>query len=294
LAAIIITAAMMVVELVGGLLAHSLALVSDAGHMFTHCFALGLSLSAIVLASRPASDRRSYGLYRMEILAAFTNGLVLLGATLYILYESVMRLVHPVAIATAEMFWVALAGLAVNLVTAGLLWGVSREDLNIRSAFLHMITDTLSSVAVVGGALAIRWSGWRQIDPVLGALISVLIAVWSWRLLRDSANVLLESAPRHLQDTDLVAACRAQFPAIREMHDVHVWEITSGMYALTAHVAVDPALTVGSLEDLRVRLERHVAAEFRVGHAIFQFEAEGATEGHHAGPAVFHPGSDRD
>jgi cobalt-zinc-cadmium efflux system protein len=293
LIATVITGITMVVELVGGLMSNSLALISDAGHMFTHFFALGLSLSAIVIASRPATDERSYGFYRTEILAAFTNGLVLVGATVYILYESVVRFFHPVTIATTEMFWVALAGLVVNLITAWLLWGVSRQDLNVRSAFLHMITDTLSSVAVVGGALVIFWTGWWQIDPLLSLLISVLIAVWSWRLLRDSASVLLESTPKHLRGTDLAAACRAEFPEILEMHDLHVWEITSAMYSMTAHVGLAPETTVGGAERLRVRLERFVAERFRVRHAIFQFESPDAAEGHHAGPAAFDPGEDQ-
>ena len=292
LISVVITGLMMVVELVGGLLANSLALVSDAGHMFTHFFALGLSLSAIVIAARPATDVRSYGFYRMEILAAFTNGIVLVGITLYIMYESVVRLIRPVEVATTEMLVVAVLGLAVNLVSAALLWGVGREDLNVRSAFLHMITDTVSSVAVVAGALAIRWTGWAQIDPALSVLISVLIGIWSWRLLRDSANVLLESTPRHLRGTDLEAACRAEFPEILEMHDLHVWEITSSMYSMTAHVALAPETTVGGAERLRVGLERLVAERFRIRHAIFQFEAEGAAEGHHAGPAVFDPGGE--
>ena len=124
-------------------------------------------------------------------------------------------------------------------------------------------------------------------------LIAVLIAIWSWRLLRDSASVLLESTPRHLRGTDLEAACRAEFPEIRGMHDLHAWEITSSMYALTAHVALAPETTVGGAERLRVGLERFVAERFRIRHAIFQFESEGAAEGHHAGPAVFHPDSDR-
>jgi cobalt-zinc-cadmium efflux system protein len=153
-----------------------------------------------------------------------------------------------------------------------------------------MITDTLSSVAVVGGALVIFWTGWRQIDPLLSALISVLIAIWSWRLLRDSASVLLESKPRHLRKEDIPAACRAEFPEIREVHDLHVWEITSSMYAMTVHVALDPATTMAAAEELRVRLERFVAERFRVRHAIFQFEVVGSAEGHHAGPAVFDPG----
>ena len=278
LASIVITGLMMVVELVGGLLSNSLALISDAGHMFTHFFALALSLSAIVVACRPSTDERTYGFYRAEILAAFINGLVLMGATLYIVYEAVMRLLTPKTISTTEMLWVALAGLVVNLVSAGLLWKVGRDDINVRSAFLHMIGDLLSSVAVVAGAIAIRYTGWTQIDPALSLLISVLIGIWSWRLLRDSANVLLEAAPRHLRGEDLAASLCDAFPELLNVHDVHVWEITTSMYTMTAHVAVAPQTPVSGLEELRERMLRFVGERFRIGHAIFQFEGPSELE----------------
>ena len=292
LASIVITGAMMVVELVGGLLSNSLALVSDAGHMFTHFFALALSLSAIVVACRPSTDVRTYGFYRAEILAAFVNGLVLMGATLYIVYEAVVRFLAPRPVATTEMLWVAAAGLAVNMVSAGLLWKVGHEDINVRSAFMHMMGDLLSSVAVVGGAVAIRYTGWSQIDPALGVLISVLIGIWSWRLLRDSANVLLEAVPRHLHGEDLPAAMCAGFPEVLGVHDVHVWEITTSMYAMTAHVAVAANTPVSGLEELRERLHRFVAERFRIGHAIFQFEGPEELESiNHHRSGIAPPGS---
>jgi cobalt-zinc-cadmium efflux system protein len=284
---IAVTGAVMVVELVGGVLSHSLALVSDAGHMLTDLLGLVLSYSAIALAARPATGVRSFGFYRAEILAAFANGILLMGATLYILYESVARLIHPPEVNTTGMLIVALLGLVANLACALLLLGVGRGNLNIRGAFLHMVGDALSSLGVVAAAVVIRCTGWERADPILSAVIAVLIGLYSWRLLRDSANVLLESAPRHVHDQDIAAHCRAEFPEVREIHDIHVWEITSSMYAMTAHVAVDPGTPIETVDALRARLERHVSEKFRIGHAIFQFEAVGSAEGHHAGPPVF-------
>ena len=286
---IVITGLVMVAELVGGILSGSLALVSDAGHMLTDFFGLALSFSAIALAARPATGVRSYGFYRAEILAAFINGLLLLGATLYIVYESIVRLIHPEPVHTTGMLVVALVGLVANLASAMLLLGVGRGSLNIRGAFLHMIGDTLSSVGVVIGALVIRYTGWERVDPILSLAIAVLIGLSSWRLLRDAASVLLESAPKHVHDEDIAARCCAEFPDVREIHDVHVWEITSSMYAMTAHVAVDPGVTIEKVDELRARLERYVSEKFHIGHAIFQVESVGAAEGHHEGPPTFDP-----
>jgi len=288
LASLALTGAMMVAEFIGGLLTNSLALVSDAAHMATHFVALAVTYFAIVIAARPAPLERSYGFYRMEILAAFTNGLLLLGATFYILYESVVRFADPLPIATTEMLIVAVAGLVVNFVSVLLLAGVGKHDLNVRSAFLHMIGDTLSSVAVVGGAVLIRFTGWLRVDPGLSALIAVLIGVWSLRLLRDSANVLLESTPKHVSIAALIEALQACSPEIAAIHDIHVWEITSGMYAMTAHVSVRSTLTVGALEDVRERLAACGRERFRIGHAIFQFESADAACGHVAGVGAPH------
>ncbi|MBM4037476.1 MAG: cation transporter [Planctomycetes bacterium] len=280
LASLALTGAMMVAELIGGLLTNSLALVSDAGHMATHFVALAVTYFAILIAARPAPAGRTYGLYRTEILAAFVNGLLLLGATAYILYESAVRLIQPVPIATTEMLIVAVAGLVVNFVSVLLLAGVGKQDLNVRSAFLHMIGDTLSSVAVVGGAVLMHFTGWLRVDPILSALIAVLIGIWSVGLLRDSANVLLESTPKHVDIAALVNALRAASPEVRDLHDIHVWEITSAMYAMTAHVTLDAATTVAQAQDVRQRLEACARDQFRIGHTIFQFEGADASCDH--------------
>ncbi|HOX04763.1 MAG TPA: cation diffusion facilitator family transporter [Planctomycetota bacterium] len=284
---VIITGAVMIVEAIGGVLSGSLALLSDSGHMLTDFFSLVLAFSAIALASRPATDTRSFGFYRAEILAAFVNGLLLVGATLYILYEAVVRLVRPTEVHHTGMLIVALVGLAANLAGAMLLMGAGHGNLNVRGAFLHMVGDTLSSVGVVAGALIIRFTGWERIDPILSAAIALMIGFSAWRLLRDSANVLLESRPKHLRATDIPAAICAAHAEVREVHDLHVWEITSSMYAMTVHIALDPGTTMAQTEELRVRLERFVSEKYRIGHAIFQFETVGAAEGHHAGPATF-------
>jgi cobalt-zinc-cadmium efflux system protein len=270
-----LTGTMMAVELVGGIYANSLALVSDAGHMFTHFFALGISFFAIVIASRPGPRERTFGFYRIEILAAFVNGLVLVGVTVYIMYESVVRFLEPRPIAEMEMLVISMAGLVVNLISALLLAGVGKGDLNVRSAFLHMLGDTLSSVAVVAGAVLIRFTGWLRVDPVLSGLIAVMIGIWSYRLLRDSVNVLLESTSKHIRLSELDEALRKEFPEIRGLHDVHVWEITSGMCSMTAHVTVEAGTTVEQLETIRARIECFAGERFRVGHTAFQFESTG-------------------
>ena len=254
----VLTGSMMVVELVGGIIVNSLALVSDAGHMFTHCFALSLSFFAILIAARPAPNKHTFGFYRIEILAAFTNGLMLLGVTVYILYEMVVRFLNPEPIAAIQMLVIAILGLVVNLASVLLLTGVGKDDLNVKSAFLHMIGDTLSSVAVVAGAVVIHFTGWWQVDPVLSGLIAVMIGIWAFRLLRDSANILLESTPKHLSISQVEEELRAEFPEIENLHDVHVWEITSGMYAMTAHVTVGSHTTVNRVRGVRVRMEAFV------------------------------------
>ncbi len=272
----VLTGSMMVVELVGGIIVNSLALVSDAGHMFTHCFALSLSFFAILIAARPAPNKHTFGFYRIEILAAFTNGLMLLGVTVYILYEMVVRFLNPEPIAAIQMLVIAILGLVVNLASVLLLTGVGKDDLNVKSAFLHMIGDTLSSVAVVAGAVVIHFTGWWQVDPVLSGLIAVMIGIWAFRLLRDSANILLESTPKHLSISQVEEELRAEFPEIENLHDVHVWEITSGMYAMTAHVTVGSHTTVNRVRGVRVRMEAFVRERFRVAHTAFQFEDEDA------------------
>jgi len=272
LASMVLTGGMMVVEFVGGVLTGSLALVSDAGHMFTHFFALGISYFAIRIAARPVGPEKSFGLYRAEILAAFVNGLFLAGATVYLGYESIRRFLHPIPIAGLEMFVIALMGLAVNLASAAILWHVCREDLNIRSAFFHMLADTLSSVAVVAGALVITATGFLPVDPVLSAIISILIGLWSYRLLAQSVRVLLEATPPGVDLEKLQRSLAEADPIIRGVHDLHVWQITSGMLAMTAIVAVDPSASVAEASEIQQRLRAIARDRFCIGHAIFQVE----------------------
>ncbi|MBN1770084.1 MAG: cation transporter [Deltaproteobacteria bacterium] len=268
--ALAITAAAMVGEAVGGWLVGSLALLSDAGHMLTHAFALGVSLVAVVLAGRAATSERTFGLHRVEILAALLNGVTLLAATVWIAWEAVARFRAPEPILGTPMLVVAVVGLAVNLVTAWLLHDVGKRDLNVRSAFLHLLGDTVSSVAVVLGALIIGRTGWLWIDPALSLGIAVLILVWSAGLIRDAVRVLLEAVPYGISVDNLRRSVRECFPAVEGLDDVHVWSVTSGMVAMTARVRT----TLESLDDccrLAERLEEHLRVEFGIGHATLQF-----------------------
>jgi cobalt-zinc-cadmium efflux system protein len=278
-ASMALTGGMMIVEFAGGLWTGSLALISDAGHMFTHLFALALSYAAIRIAARKATPRQSFGLYRAEVLAAMANGLFLAGATVYIAYESVARFIDPQPVAGFEMLLVAVAGLAVNLASALLLWSASRGDLNVRSAFFHMLGDTLSSVAVVGGAGLIMWTGTVRIDPVLGGIIAVVIGVWSYRLLAQAARILLEATPPEVDLEALETALVETDPRVRAVHDLHVWEITSGMLAMTAILEMDEGTSVAEATRVQEALREAVHDRFDIGHAIFQVEAPADRQG---------------
>ena len=267
-----LTGSMMIVEFAGGILTGSLALVSDAGHMFTHFFALGISYFAIRIASLPVAPEKSFGWFRAEILAAFVNGLFLGLATLVIAYEAVMRFFRPVEIAGGEMLALAVLGLAVNLVSAGLLWGAVRGDLNVRSAFFHMLGDTLSSVGVVVGAVAIMLTGQLWVDPLLSLVIALVIGIWSYGLLAQSVRILMESVPQGLDLGGLVRAIQEVDPAVLRVHDLHVWEITGDMRAMTAIVAVDPATPVGETSRIMARMRQVAKERFAIGHAIIQME----------------------
>jgi cobalt-zinc-cadmium efflux system protein len=191
-----ITGSVMIVEAVGGILTNSLALLSDAGHMFTHFFALGISFAAIIIASKEPCHHRTYGFYRAEILAALFNSLFLFAVTAYILYAGIRRLIQPESILGLQMFFVALVGLAVNAISVWILSGSAKGDLNIKGAFLHMMADTISSIVIVFGAIVLYFTGWYFIDPLLAIGICVVIFVWAWRLFRDSIDILLEMAPK--------------------------------------------------------------------------------------------------
>ncbi|MFH0920761.1 MAG: cation diffusion facilitator family transporter [Fibrobacterota bacterium] len=272
LIALAVNGAVMVLEAVGGWMTGSLALLSDAGHMFTHIFALATSYFAIVLASRDASDTRSFGFFRAEILATFVNSIFLFGVVVLIAWGAVRHLMNPTPIRVGEMIGIAFVGLATNLASFFLLRADSERDINIRSAFLHVLTDTFSSAVIIAGGFVMYWKRWFWLDPVLSLLISVLILIWAWRLLKESVNILLESAPRDVDVATLRETLRKEVPGVRGVHDVHVWVITSHLYAATLHVFLDDMPLSRSAETAE-RIRNLLREHFRIAHTNIQFEA---------------------
>lgn len=262
-----ITATFMVVEVIGGVLSSSLALLADAGHMFTDVAALGLSLFAIRLARRPATSKRTYGYARLEILAALVNGATLLVIAGLILVEAWERLRQPTAIGGGVMLSVATLGLGVNAVGAFLLHAHAHDNLNVRGAYLHVLGDLLGSVGAIVAAVIVLTTGWTAADPIVSALIAVLILYSAWNLVREATNVLLESVPPHI-DMDAVLDELWEVDGLDDVHDVHVWTLTSGFVALSAHGVIDdPTEHTRILQDIRDKMGAH-----GIKHVTFQIE----------------------
>jgi len=262
-----ITATFMVAEVAGGILSSSLALLADAGHMFTDVAALGLSVFAIRLASAPSSDRRTYGYVRLEILAALVNGAALLVISGMILFEAWDRFREPVEIQGGVMLTVASLGLGVNVIGALVLHDHAHDNLNVRGAYLHVLGDLLGSVGAIVAAGIVLTTGWLPADALVSAVIACLILFSAWHLVRDATDVLLESAPRHIEMDVLLGALRT-IEGLDDIHDVHVWTLTSGFVALSGHGVVDdPTDHTRILQEMRDRM-----AEFGVRHVTFQIE----------------------
>jgi cobalt-zinc-cadmium efflux system protein len=262
-----LTAAFMVAEVVGGLLANSLALLADAGHMLTDVAALALSLWAMRLARRPPSMDKTYGYVRLEILAALVNGAALLVISGMIAWEAWRRVRAPEPVDGPLLVGVAAAGLIANLVAARLLHAHAHESLNMRGAYLHVLGDLLGSAgALIAGAIV--WTtGWTPADALVSVLIAGLILVSAWRLVREATDVLLEAAPAHVNVERLLTDLRG-VPALHDVHDLHVWTLTSGFVALSAHgVIEDPRDQSRVLEEVRVRARAH-----GIEHVTFQLE----------------------
>jgi cobalt-zinc-cadmium efflux system protein len=263
---------MMVVEFVGGLLFGSLMLISDAIHMLSHAAALGVSLLAVWLAHRITTSRLSFGLYRVEIVAAFVNGIGLAGFSLWIVWEGIERILNPIAVQGPQLTVVALAGLAVNLTTAVILARAGLEDLNTKSAFLHMLADTFSSVAIVIGGVVISFTGWVLLDPLLSIVVAGMVARWSWGLLRDSTLILLEARPSEIGADDVRTGVLQAFPEIRDVHDLHVWEITSQYVCLSGHVVIDDA-PVSEANHVTTGVREFLREHFGIAHVVLQVES---------------------
>jgi cobalt-zinc-cadmium efflux system protein len=265
--ALVLAAVYMVAEVVGGLLANSLALLADAGHMLTDVAALGLSLFAIWAAQRPATPKRTYGYRRMEILAALVNGATLVAIAVLIFAEAYRRWSNPPSVKGGLMLAVACGGLAVNLAALWILRGGREESLNVRGAWLHVVTDTLGSAQAIAAGVLISGFGWYWADPLASFLIGLLVIISSWSLLRESVEVLMEGVPQHLQ-LDAVAEVMACVPGVKAVHDLHVWTITSGFVALSAHVVVAPECP----EDVLWRVRAAIHDRCGIEHSTIQVE----------------------
>lgn len=236
--AILITITVMVVEVVGGILSNSLALLSDAGHMFTHFIALGLALLAIRMARRPATRMKTYGYYRAEILAALANGIILVFLALYIFYEAYLRFLQPPEVIGPIMFGVAIVGLGANLAVLLVLRRTRSESISIRGAFLHVFSDTLSSVGVITAGVIIMLTGAYVVDPLVGFLIGAMILIWAIGLIREASGILLEAVPKHIDVRKITREVK-KVKGVRDLHDLHVWTITSGMHAMSEHLLIE-------------------------------------------------------
>ncbi|MET7511966.1 cation diffusion facilitator family transporter [Streptomyces sp. NPDC005480] len=273
-----ITLTVMVVEIVGGLLADSLALVADAAHMATDALGLGMALLAIHFANRPASEQRTFGFARAEILAALANCLLLLGVGGYVLVEAIQRFLEPAETEGGLTIVFGAIGLVANMISLSILVRGQKESLNVRGAFLEVAADALGSVAVIISATVILATGWQAADPIASIAIGLMIVPRTVKLLRETLNVLLEAAPKGV-DMAEVRAHITELPGVLDIHDLHAWTITSGMPVLSAHVVVSSeALNAIGHEKMLHELQGCLGVHFDVEHCTFQLEPVGHAE----------------
>jgi len=261
------------VEVFAGVQAHSLALISDAGHNFTDGLALLLAWLGVYLQSKPADETKTYGYHRAGVLTAFINALTLALLSGWILYESVMRLRNPQPVQTGIMMGIAALGLLLNGGITWVLRQASRHDINIRGAFVHMFGDALGSAAIIAGAIAIRYTGWDEVDPVLSMLIGILIVWTAWGIIREALNILLEGLPSGLRLQEVTSSIRA-VDGVLDVHDLHIWSLGSSTRALSCHVLIADVPPSKSDAVLH-RLNDMLAGRFRIGHTTVQFEHVG-------------------
>jgi len=270
--ALVLTGAFMFVEVIGGILSGSLALLADAGHMLTDTMALALAAVAFRVSSRPADSKRSYGYQRFQILAAFVNGLSLLGIVGWILFEAAKRIVSPPEVMGPMMLVVASAGLLVNIFAFIVLHGGDKENMNIQGAALHVAGDLLGSIAAIVAAVVIIYTAWMPIDPILSILVALLILRSAWYLLKRSAHILLEGAPEWLDQDRMQKRLIERIPAVKSIHHVHVWGLTPQHLMLTMHVALkdnppDPTAVVR-------RVKNVLREDFGISHSTIEIETD--------------------
>jgi cobalt-zinc-cadmium efflux system protein len=287
-----LTATFLVVEAVGGWIAGSLALLADAGHMLTDVGALGLSLLTAWIARRPANDEKTYGYQRWEILAALVNGTALFGIAGWVVVEAARRIGEPPPVRVGLFLGVAVAGLAVNLISLRILHGTHQHNLNTRGAYLHILGDVLGSVGAIAAAVVIGLTGWRLADPLISIAIALLILIGAFRLVRESTEILLEAVPKNVSMSE-VQRRMLGVAGVTAVHDLHVWTVTSGLVAMSGH-AVVPELTTHPdvLEGIRSEMAglgiRHVTIQLEVEDECAEPAAAGPVV-HRHGPGHSHP-----
>jgi cobalt-zinc-cadmium efflux system protein len=272
-----ITAGVMVAEVIGGLLANSLALLSDAGHMLTDMLALALSIGAMRFAQRPPTASKTFGFYRLEILAAFFNGMLLFFISFYIFYEAYQRLVHPEEIRGLFMLVVAAVGLLANGVGIAILRKSALRNLNVKSAFFHIVGDTISSGGVIVGGLVILYTGWSLVDSLIGIFIGMLILRGAYNLVREAIDIFLEATPKDIDVEKMLDDLR-MIEGVKDIHHVHLWTITSGIYAMSAHVLIEDLLVSRSVRILQ-EIEGLLQGKYGMEHTTIQFESESCGDG---------------
>ncbi len=263
-----ITAVFMVVELVGGILANSLALIADAAHMLGDVASLALAIFALWFSRRPATARRSFGYLRLEILAAFLNGATLIALSLLIYWQAWSRLRTPEVVEGGLMLAVAVGGLIVNIIGALLLHGASGHSLNVRGAYLHVLGDLLGSVGAIAAALVILYTGWMPADPIISAIVATLILFSSFRLVRESVDILLEATPSHIDLLELQRNIES-IPGVVHVYDLHVWTLTSGFVAMSGHVVIDDIAAHRTVLDA---IHQRMHDDYDINHVTVQIE----------------------
>lgn len=266
-----LTTAYLIAEVVGGLLTHSLALLADAGHMLTDVAGLGLALMAIQFAERPATAKRTYGFYRVEILAALTNAVVLIGISIYILYEAYQRFRNPPEVQSGAMLAVATIGLVVNIAGIYLLRAASEESLNMKGAYFEVMSDMLTSIGVIAAALIMLTTGWYYADPLISAGIGLFILPRTWMLLRDAVGILLEGTPSDV-NLETLRDGISSVAGVAGVHDLHVWSLTSGVNAMSVHVVLGDH---GLHDEVLAAVQQRVTSEFKIAHSTVQVECKG-------------------
>lgn len=278
---IALTGVIFIAEFAGGMWTGSLALLSDSAHVFMDVFALGLSYLAIRVSALPANDRHTYGYHRMQVLAALANGATLLLISFEIFREAIHRFQNPQPVLAGPMLVIAGIGLVVNIIVALVLRDHDHEDLNVRSAFLHVLGDALASVGVIAAGIAIYFTGQLWIDPLISVLISLLILVSSGRLLKETVHILSEGIPEGMTASG-VADTMKEVPGVAEVHDLHIWTVSPGFVALSAHVTLDDQ-TLSQSERIMSQVKENLLSKYRIEHTTIQFECESCGQGRNLG-----------